>query len=85
MPMFRRKPSLVDAVQRTGDDQAWADICALHADSELVAFREDDGLVSIETIGGRVAAQPGDWIIKQAASNFTLCRAEPFAANHEPA
>jgi hypothetical protein len=50
-----------------------------------VAFREDDGSVSIETIGGRVAAQPGDWIIKGAVSDFTLCRAEVFAANHEPA
>lgn len=85
MPMFRTKPRLVEAVQWTGDDQAWAAICALHADSELVAFREDDGSVSIETTGGRVAAQLGDWIIKAAASDFTLWRAEPFAANHEPA
>jgi hypothetical protein len=85
MPMFRRKPSLVEAVQWTGDDQGWAAICALHADSELVAFREDDGSVSIETIGGRVAAQPGDRIIKGGVSDFTLCRAEVFAANHEPA
>jgi hypothetical protein len=44
----------IEAVQWTGDDQAWAAICALHADSELVAFREEDGSVSIETIGGRV-------------------------------
>src|SRR5215216_6077414 len=64
VPMFRRKPSLVEAVQWTGDDQAWVAICALHADSELVAFREDDGTVSIETTGGRAAAQRGDWIIK---------------------
>jgi hypothetical protein len=28
MPMFRRKPSLVEAVQWTGDDQAWAAISA---------------------------------------------------------
>ena len=63
----------------------WAAICALHADSELVAFREDDGSVSIETIGGRVKAQPGNWIIKGAVSDFTLCRAEVFAANYEPA
>jgi hypothetical protein len=43
VPTFRRKPSLVEAMQWTGDDQARAAICALHADSELVAFREDDG------------------------------------------
>jgi hypothetical protein len=85
MPMFRRKPSMVEAVQWTGDDQAWAAICALHADSELVAFREDDGSVSIETIGGRVAAQPGDWIIKRAAEDFALSEPEVFAKDYEPA
>ena len=85
MLRFRPKPVIVEAVQWTGDDQAWAAICALHADSELVAFREDDGSVSVETIGRRVAAQPGDWIIKRAVSDFTLCRAEVFATNHEPA
>jgi hypothetical protein len=85
MPTFRRKPSLVEAVQWTGDDQAWAAICALHADSELVAFWQDDGSVSIETIGRRVAAQLGDWIIKFAAEDFLLCRPDSFAANHEPA
>jgi hypothetical protein len=58
MPVFRRKSIVIEAVQWTGDDQAWSAICALHADSELVAFREDDGTVSIETAGGRVAAQP---------------------------
>jgi hypothetical protein len=69
----------------TGDNQAWAAICALHADSELVAFREDDGTVSIETTGGRVAAELGDWIIKRAAEDFTHCRRDAFAANYEPA
>lgn len=38
---------------------------ALHADSELVAFRESDGTVSVETPDGRrVAARVGDWIVK---------------------
>jgi hypothetical protein len=55
MLRFRTKPVIVEAVQWTGDDQAWVAICALHADSELVAFREDDGSVSVETIGRRVA------------------------------
>jgi hypothetical protein len=85
MPRFRRKPRLVEAVQWTGGDPAWSAICALHADSERVAFREADGTVSIETTGGRVTAQLGDWIIKWAAEDFALCRPEGFAANYEPA
>jgi hypothetical protein len=39
-------------VQWTGDDAPWEAICALHADSELVAFRESDGTVSVETRTG---------------------------------
>jgi len=58
MPTFGR-------VQWTGEDEAWEAICALHADSELVAFRESNGTVSVETPNGRrVAAKVGDWIVK---------------------
>jgi hypothetical protein len=32
MSMFRHKPVIVEAVQWTGDDQAWAAICALHVE-----------------------------------------------------
>jgi hypothetical protein len=85
MPMFRKGAAVLEAVQWANDDQAWESVCALHADSELVAFKEDDGTVSIETTGGRVAAQPGDWIIKHAAADFALCRPDAFAANYEPA
>jgi hypothetical protein len=64
MPTFCRMATLVEAVQWNGDDEAWSAVCALHADSELVAFNENDGTVSIETTGGRVTAQLGDWIVK---------------------
>ena len=51
-------------VQWTVDDTAWEAIC-LHADSELVAFRESNGTVSVETPDGRrVAAKVGDWIVR---------------------
>lgn len=52
-------------VQWTGDDTAWEAICALHADSEHVAFWESNGTVSVETADGRrVAAKVGDWIVR---------------------
>ena len=82
MPTFRRRPAVVEAVQWTGDDLAWSAICALHADSELVAFREDDGTVSIETAGGRVAAQQGDWIVKAGDDDFLVGRSADFDMNY---
>ncbi|GEP60257.1 hypothetical protein RSO01_74230 [Reyranella soli] len=52
-------------MQWTGEDAAWGGNCALHADSELVAFRESNGTVSVETPDGRrVAAKVGDWIVR---------------------
>ena len=52
-------------VRWSGEDQAWKAICAMHADSEFVAFRESNGTVSVETPDGRrVPAKVGDWIVK---------------------
>jgi hypothetical protein len=84
MPTFLRKPANVQAMQWTGDDAAWEAARALHADSEVVAFREDDGTVSIETTGGRVYAQTGDWIIKDNAGDLALCTSDALAANYKP-
>ncbi|GEP61883.1 hypothetical protein [Reyranella soli] len=49
MPTFGR-------VQWTVDDKAWEALCALHADSELVAFRESNRKVSVETLDGKRTA-----------------------------
>ena len=47
----------VEAVQWKDDYETWEAVRALHADSELVAFRNEDGTVSIETPYGRMAAK----------------------------
>jgi hypothetical protein len=47
--------------------------------------REDDGTVSIETTGGRMAAQLGDFIVKSGAEDFAVCQLATFAATHDPA
>ena len=83
MGLFRRKLVFVQAVQWTADDKAWEAVCALHTDGELPAFREDDGTVSIETEGGRLAVRSGDWIIKDEAG--LLCQPSVFSTSYEPA
>ena len=86
MPTFLRKPANVQAVQWTGDDASMGvAICALHADSELVAFREDDGTVSIETTG-RTGARCRLATGSSRAAPVTSPSARPdaFAANYEP-
>ena len=85
MPMFRRKPTLVEAVQWKDDEETWDAVRALHADSELVAFRNEEGTVSIETPDGRMAAEVGDWIVKHPEGFFYLYTPHRFAAHYEQA
>jgi len=85
MPMFRTKPTLVEAVQWNDDDETWDAVRALHADSELVAFRNEDGTVSIETPDGRIDAEAKDWIAKYPEGYFYIFTPDEFVANYEPA
>lgn len=85
MPMFRTKPTLVEAVQWNDNDETWDAVRALHADSELVAFRNEDGTVSIETPDGRIDAEAKDWIAKYPEGYFYIFTPDEFAANYEPA
>jgi hypothetical protein len=75
-------------VQWTGEEKAWEAICDLHADSDLVAFRESNGTVSIETSDGRrVSARVGDWVVKNNKGFYILstCMScgRPADAQHE--
>ena len=82
MPKFRHNEILVDAVQWHDDNQTWDAVRALHADSELVAFRNPDGTVSIETADGRKDAEEGVWIVKHPDGSFRLRSPEGFSADY---
>ena len=69
---YGRPEAPAQAVQWNNDNETWAAICNLHADSELVAFWNQDGTVSIETPNGRVNAAPGAWVVKDADGCFHL-------------
>lgn len=82
MPMFRKKPVVIEAIQYTGENKA-----------EILAFAtksypdHDHGTDSIYigTLEGDHCASVGDWIIKGVKGEFYPCKPDIFEATYEPA
>lgn len=82
MPMFRKKPVVIEAVRfRAGEQDS--DFAGLVV-SGKVRYPED-GTMLIDTLEGVMCAQPGDWIIKGVKGEIYPCKPDIFAATYEPA
>jgi hypothetical protein len=81
MPMFRKKPVVIEAMHLTPISLAvvreWAGTPAYAGETGI------DGLV-IETLEGAMTARFGDWIIKGVANEFYPCKDDIFRATYEP-
>ena len=77
---YRKKPVVIEAMQFTGRN-----------DEEVAAFTgragydPDDKAPSwiIDTLEGRMLANPGDWIIKGVAGEFYPCKPDIFEQTYE--
>lgn len=80
---FRTKPSVVEAVQFTGDVGA-PEIVAL--DVPCMRRRSGEHVLVLTTIHGEQAiARPGDWVISEPApGRHYPCAPDIFAARYEP-
>ena len=85
MPKFRKKPVVIEAMQFTGNNAIPADI-SLWMAGETIETECIDGklCLMIETLEGRMAASPGDWVIRGVAGEFYPCKPGIFAATYEP-
>jgi hypothetical protein len=91
MPMFRKKPVVIEAHQIGDDgwpDSIWQGVSdnkiILHLDS--VGYpKKVVGHVEIKTLEGKMSAGVGDWIIKGVKGEFYPCKPDIFAATYEPA
>ena len=84
MPMFRKKPVVIEAIQfqpvgSTGEDcarvEAW---CG----GEVVVDSEGYGIM-INPLEGAMRGSPGDWIIKGVKGEFYPCRNDIFRMTYE--
>ena len=84
MPMFRKKPVVIEArqVPREADWSREAPSLACWCGGGPTV----DALgpcILIDTLEGQMRADPGDWIIKGVAGEFYPCKPEIFAATYE--
>ncbi len=88
MPLFRKKPVVIEARQVTciiSELQEIADWCGGEYSPDVP---DDDGhdvdaRIYIETIEGEMGAKPSDWIIKGVANEFYPCKPDIFEKTYE--
>lgn len=80
MPMYRKKPVVIEAVQFDGSLNS-VESMQIPNCSQLLG----SNTLEIETLEGVMSAQPGDWIIKGVKGEFYPCKPDIFAATYDPA
>jgi len=78
MPMFRKKPVVIEAIQFNGNFDEIEKFVG--GDAE---FRGSELIVA--TLEGPLHASPLDWIIKGVKGEFYPCKPDIFTATYEPA
>ena len=84
MPLFRKKPVVIEAMQlkyEAGGVIAIIDWVA--ENNTIIRFDPARGL-SIDTLEGVMHAEMGDWIIKGVKGEFYPCKPDIFDATYEP-
>lgn len=84
MPMFRKKPVVIEARQVPTAD-AWAtEAAALSCWCDGSPVVDALGpCILIDTLEGTMRADPGDWIIRGVKGEFYPCKPDIFAATYE--
>ena len=75
MAKFRKKPVVIEAEQWLGDPERLA--------PGAIDFDPVFGHAFIETLEGKMAVSPGDWIITGVRGEIYVCRDEIFRATYE--
>lgn len=81
MPMFRKKPVVIEAVQFFNGIQPSE--FAQDVVEGRVRYTES-GTMLIQTLEGAMEASNGDWIIRGIKGELYPCKPDIFAATYEP-
>ena len=81
MAKFRKKPVVIEAILFTAEDlDACIDFCRGRYEYE----RGLGEVIYVDTLGGSMRADLGDWIIRGVKGEFYTCKSDIFAATYEP-
>lgn len=95
MPMFRKKPVVIEAIQWNGANlreiitftDGPPEVRSMHAGEKWEDYERlvaADGL-KIYTLEGKMSASVGDWIIRGVQGEHYPCKPDIFTATYEPA
>jgi hypothetical protein len=82
---YRKKPIVIEAVlwQPESPPSAYPDWLWNEIGSRPQLFNESTGVLTIRTLEGDMAANPGDWIIRGVKGEIYPCKPDIFAATYE--
>ena len=81
---FRKKPVVIEAMLWDGTTQGATPI--IEWSNATVKYWCDEGgthYLAVETLEGRMLANPGDWIIRGVQGEFYPCKPDVFEATYE--
>lgn len=79
MKRFRKKPVVVEVIQWTGENWDELSKWCPYGLTQLTK----NGLITIDTLEGRMYAIVGDYIIKGVRGEFYPCKPDIFEATYE--
>lgn len=88
MPLFRKKPVVIDAWQwngyNLGDVKKFCHECGINSDAVVFGGRGDLSGLFINTLEGEMHASKGDWIIRGVQGEYYPCKPDIFDKTYEP-
>ena len=99
MPLFRKKPIMIEAVQFESVSFAGHGLYKINFDTvadlpkwlrdammdgNIVPDIVEEGGVIVQTLEGRHIASPGDWIIRGVKGEIYPCKPDIFAMTYDP-
>lgn len=87
MPMFRKKPVVIEAIQFNGrnfDDIKGLLRTPLYGRDVTTAHRVVGYKYTIRTLEGNMIVSPGDWVITGVKGEMYPCKPDIFAQTYEP-
>jgi hypothetical protein len=99
MPLFRKKPAMIEAVQFFGLDVAENGCHSIHFDTKdalpkwlrdamldetIFVVQGDLEHIMVDTLEGVYGAAEGDWIIRDVKGEIYPCKPDIFAMTYDP-
>lgn len=81
MARYRKRPVEIEA--RQVDTSDYDGLCDLVAWCGGTAIDYGGHVIAIDTLEGRMCADPGDWIIQGVKGEFYPCKPDIFEATYE--